>query len=178
MQKKNVAAAATTDPASNISIRPANDADLHAITKLHEEVFGPGRFARTAYRVREGTASISNYCRVATHNGKLLGAVRMTNAKIGPRPGVLLLGPLVVAPSMASTGLGAQLIADTLEAAQSEGIELVVLIGDEPYYGKQGFSQVPHGQVTFPGPVDPARILAAQLKPESLKKFSGTIVAE
>ena len=31
-------------------------ADLPAIHKLEERAFGPGRFAKTAYRLREGVA--------------------------------------------------------------------------------------------------------------------------
>ena len=39
----------------------------------------------------------------------------------------------------------------------------MVLVGDEPYYGKAGFKPMPKGQVTMPGPVDPARLLVAEL---------------
>jgi predicted N-acetyltransferase YhbS len=40
---------------------------------------------------------------------------------------------------------------------------LVLLVGDEPYYSKSGFKRVPKGQVKMPGPVDPARVLVAEL---------------
>jgi predicted N-acetyltransferase YhbS len=38
-----------------------------------------------------------------------------------------------------------------------------MLVGDEPYYGKHGFRQIPNGQVRLPGPVDPGRLLVAEL---------------
>jgi len=40
----------------NRSIRLSTPADAALIEQLHDEVFGPGRFARTAYRVREQAA--------------------------------------------------------------------------------------------------------------------------
>ena len=35
-------------------IRPEAPGDAEAIERLHERAFGPGRFARTAFRLREG----------------------------------------------------------------------------------------------------------------------------
>ena len=52
-----------TSPA--IITRSVTPEDADAIGALHARVFGPGRFARTAYRVREGTAFASPFCRLA-----------------------------------------------------------------------------------------------------------------
>ena len=38
-----------------------------------------------------------------------------------------------------------------------------MLVGDEPYYAKAGFKRIPKGRVRMPGPVDPARLLVAEL---------------
>ena len=46
----------------------------------------------------------------------------------------------------------------------------MVLVGDEPYYGKAGFKRIPKGQVTMPGPVDPARLLVAELGARRLRR--------
>ena len=178
MQQDNVADDAQKKTGTALTIRSATSADLQDIEMLHARAFGPGRFSRTAYRVREETKPISKHCHVAIENGKLVGAVRMTEITIGKRPGALLLGPLAVDPALTNTGLGAQLIARALQSAKKDGIELIVLVGDEPYYKKQGFSVVPPGSITFPGPVNPARILAVELKPKSLKKFSGPLIAQ
>ena len=48
------------------------------IRDLHARAFGPGRFARTAYRVREGTPEFSPFCRVCRIDGRLAAAVRFT----------------------------------------------------------------------------------------------------
>jgi predicted N-acetyltransferase YhbS len=53
----------------------------------------------------------------------------------------------------------------------------VLLVGDMPYYGRFGFQPVPFGQITLPGPVDPARLLALELIPGSLADAAGQVKA-
>jgi predicted N-acetyltransferase YhbS len=51
----------------------------------------------------------------------------------------------------------------------------VILIGDEPYYARVGFSKLPAGRIRFPGPVDPSRILGLALKPDGISALSGDV---
>jgi predicted N-acetyltransferase YhbS len=51
----------------------------------------------------------------------------------------------------------------------------IVLVGDEPYYAKVGFAKLNPGQVRFPGPVDPDRVLGLALKGVALEVLSGDI---
>jgi predicted N-acetyltransferase YhbS len=162
----------------NVLNRPVAPADLPLIEELHARVFGPGRFTRTAYRVREGTPPISRFCRAAFLDGRMVAAVRFTEIAVGGAGAALLLGPLVVAPEFAGQGFGRQLIAEALERAKADGVRLVVLVGDEPYYGRFGFRPVPPGQITLSGPVDPRRLLAAELEPGALAGYRGAIVAK
>jgi predicted N-acetyltransferase YhbS len=164
--------------ASNILHRSLAPADLPLVNQLNAEVFGPGRFARTAFRVREGTPPLSAYCRAAFLNERMIAAVHFTRITIGGTGGALLLGPLVVDPEFSGRGHGRQLIGDALETAKSDGMRLVVLVGDEPYYGRFGFRAVAPGRITLPGPVDPARLLAAELVPGAGGDYAGPIVAE
>ncbi|MDX2288401.1 MAG: N-acetyltransferase [Hyphomicrobiaceae bacterium] len=160
------------------TLRPVSAADLAAISELHAAAFGPGRFVRTAYRVREGSAPISAYCRVAVGpDGMILAALRFTPVSIGGKPGALLLGPLAVRPTLANQGYGRALIAAGLEAARAAGVDLVVLVGDMPYYARFGFSPVPPGRFRFPGPVNPARILACALRDGAVAEFAGLVAA-
>jgi predicted N-acetyltransferase YhbS len=62
-----------------------------------------------------------------------------------------------------------------MAAAREGGVRLVVLVGDEPYYGRFGFHPIPPEQITMPGPVDPRRLLAAELVPGSLAGAHGLI---
>lgn len=165
---------AALDP---IVTRPAEEADLPAVCELSAQVFGPGRFVRTAYRIREGTPDISPFCRVALKADRIIAAIRMTDILIGSRGGALLLGPLAVDPEFANLGYGRRLIAESLESARLAGRELVLLVGDMPYYGRLGFVPVPPGQIELPGPVNPARLLALELQPGALEHFQGAVVA-
>lgn len=152
--------------------------DLAAIRDLHARAFGPGRFARTAYRIREGTREYSPFCRVCLIDGRLVAAVRLMQIIIGGRDQALLLGPLAVDPALANRGHGRGLVATALDDARAAGISLVVLVGDEPYYGRLGFRPIPFGKITLPGPVDPNRLLAAELVPDALAAFAGTVDAD
>jgi predicted N-acetyltransferase YhbS len=139
---------------------------------------GPGRFARTAYRIREGAPeAFSPFCRVSLLGERLIAAVRFTAIRVGEREGALLLGPLAVNPAVANQGYGRGLVAAALEDARAAGIALVVLVGDEPYYARLGFRRVPHGQIGMPGPVDPDRLLAVELVPGALVGFCGPVTA-
>lgn len=157
-----------------LSIAVETAADDTAIDKLHERTFGPGRFARTAFRIREQThheRSLSFTARVGT---MLVGSVRLTPVTIGPTP-ALLLGPLTVEPPFQSVGIGAQLMEHALDVARAQGHRLMVLVGDEPYYARFGFRRAPFGQVTLPGPVDPARLLVAELAEGAFAGVSGMV---
>jgi predicted N-acetyltransferase YhbS len=90
----------------------------------------------------------------------------------------LLLGPLTVEPPFRDRGIGQALIARALEAAKGQGHRLVVLVGDEPYYGKAGFKPIAKGQVTMTGPVDPARLLIAELVPGAFDGVKGAILPD
>jgi predicted N-acetyltransferase YhbS len=163
---------------SNVITRAANTSDADSISKLHDKAFGPGRFARAAYRVREGTEDITPFCRVAYAGETLVAAIRLTEITIGGEGGALLLGPLAVDPNLVGLGIGRRLVAEALEGARAAGKQLVVLVGDEPYYGRFGFKPVPPGQILFPGPVDLRRVLAAELAPGSLMRYRGLIKAK
>src|SRR4051794_5961177 len=90
--------------------RPLTPDDLPHVLRLHARVFGPGRFTRTAYRVREGTAPVSPYCQAAYMGERMIAAVRFTPITIGGSGAALLLGPLAVDPQFAGKGYGRALI--------------------------------------------------------------------
>lgn len=145
-----------------LTILPETEADAPAIDRLHERTFGPGRFARTAFRIREGRGHLLGLSFTARIGSLMVGSVRLTPICIGNTP-ALLLGPLTVEPPFRSHGVGTALVKRALKDAQAGGHRLVVLVGDEPIYAKSGFKRIPKGQVKMPGPVDPARLLIAEL---------------
>jgi len=157
-----------------LTILPETAGDTVAIDRLHERTFGPGRFARSAYRIREGRGHALDLSFTARIGTLLVGSVRLTQICIGDTP-ALLLGPLTVEPPFRSHGIGRALIDRALANAKAKGHTLVVLVGDEPFYGKAGFKRIPKGQVKMPGPVDPARLLVAELTPGAFDGISGLI---
>lgn len=143
-------------------IRPKTAAEAAAILALHEHAFGPGRFARTAFRLREGVAADAELSLVAMVGDRLAGSVEITPIFIGAAPS-LLLGPLAVDPDFEKRGVGRALVRATVEKARALGHRSMLLVGDAPYYGPLGFHHVKPDDVVMPGPVDPARVLLCEL---------------
>ena len=156
------------------TISPETPDDGPAIERLNARTFGPGRFAKTAYRIREEVTHIPDLSFTARVGTLLVGSVRLSPVLIGAAPG-LLLGPLTIEPPFRDRGIGKALLVRALDEAKRKGHRLVVLVGDEPYYGKAGFKAVPKGQVTMEGPVDPARLLVAELSPGAFEGVTGAI---
>jgi predicted N-acetyltransferase YhbS len=107
----------------------------------------------------------------------LVGSVRLSPVRIGETK-ALLLGPLTVEPPFRDRGVGQALIERALAEARGKGHRLVILVGDEPYYGKSGFKRVLPDRATMPGPVDPARLLVAELTEGAFDGVSGPVIAE
>jgi predicted N-acetyltransferase YhbS len=163
----------------SLTLVPQTPADQSAIERLDERTFGPGRFARSAYRLREGIEpdfALSYVARVGT---LLVGANRMTPILCGNGRDfapALLLGPLSVDPAFRSGGIGEALVMKSLEAARAAGHRLVLLVGDEAYYTRMGFAPVPKGRLAFCGPVDPERLLYCELIEGAFAAISGRVM--
>jgi predicted N-acetyltransferase YhbS len=156
------------------TILPETPDDALAIDRLNERTFGPGRYAKTAYRLREKVTHSLDVSFTARIGTLLIGSVRLSPVFIGEAK-ALLLGPLTVEPAFRERGVGQALIERALKDAAAKGHRLVILVGDEPYYGKCGFKRVPPGRATMPGPVDPARLLIAELTDGAFDGVSGPI---
>lgn len=147
---------------SGVTLRLERPEDDPAIEAIHEVTFGPGRFARTAFRLREGVAHDPALSFVAEHGGQPVASVRLTPIHIG-ETAALLLGPLAVRPDLKNLGVGKALMRRSMEAARLGGHRLVLLVGDLPYYWPFGFRVAPADRIVMPGPVDPKRLLIAEL---------------
>jgi predicted N-acetyltransferase YhbS len=161
------------------SISAETAAQDSAIDQLHAEAFGPGRFARAAFRVREQGPHDRALSFVATENdenGRLLGSVRMTwieTANTGYRG--LLLGPLAVLSDLKGQGIGKALLRTAVDAGRESGAPYILLVGDKPYYWPFGFETTPRGVVSMPGPFDPNRLLLCALDPEAPDRIGGEV---
>ena len=158
----------------SLTLKPLTEADLEAVERLNARAFGPGRFARSAYRLREGMPADPALSFVAWVGTLLVGANLITPIRCDDTP-ALLLGPLTVDPAFRSGGVGEALVKRSLAAARDSGHALVLLVGDLPYYGRFGFKQVPDGRIMFCGPVDPARLLYCELVDGAFAAAGGTV---
>ena len=158
----------------SLTILPETANDAQAIERLHERTFGPGRFVLSAYRLREHVDHLLDLSFTARIGTLLVGSVRQLPICIGDTP-ALLLGPLTVEPPFRGRGVGRALLDRALKDAKAKGHRLVLLVGDEAYYGRVGFKPIAKGRVTMPGPVDYNRLLVNELADGAFADVSGAI---
>lgn len=150
--------------ATNITvIKPETSHQDSAINNLIYKVFGPGRYVKTAERLREGNHPYPDLSLVAMKGDALLGSVRLWPVGVKSDDNetsteVAFLGPITVDPVVQGGGIGSQLVEAALEKAFAKGLRAVVLVGDYDYFKRFGFERA---QLSLPGPADPRRILIA-----------------
>lgn len=133
-----------------------------AIEVLLDRAFGPGRFAKSSERLREGNHKLDDCSFVALLDGRVIGSVRLWPVVVGDAP-VAFLGPLAVDATERSHGLGQALVEAACAAAAKAGWRAVLLVGDAPYFARIGFSAGPAAQAIMPGPADQRRVLLKAL---------------
>ncbi|MFC0284780.1 GNAT family N-acetyltransferase [Camelimonas abortus] len=157
-----------------LTTRPERPEDAAQIERLHDRAFGPGRYARTAYRLREGRPHRQDLSFTTLVGTLLVGSVRLSSVRSGSID-VVMLGPLAVEPAFERRGIAGALIQEALAACRAAGEQLVMLVGDPSYYTRFGFRPAPPGSFVFPGPVDPARILYVELAEGAFERAKGEV---
>jgi predicted N-acetyltransferase YhbS len=156
-------------------IRREEARDQAAADAIVVDAFGPGRFAKSAYRLREGVACVGELSYVAEEGARIVGTVRYWPVVIGREP-ALMLGPIAIVGDRQGQGIALALMQTTLAEAKKLGHRAVILVGDEPYYGRAGFARIqPVGRITMPGPVDAARLLGLSLVDGALEAMAGEV---
>jgi predicted N-acetyltransferase YhbS len=158
-----------------VTIRNETRLDVSAREALLDEVFGQGRFAKTAERLRVGRVPAMSF--IAADGAEIIGTLRLWNVSAGPGRSALLLGPLTVAADMRNRGLGTALVQHALHTARQKGHSAVILVGDAPYYERFGFSREKTGDLRLSGPYERDRLLAYEIEPGALDGAAGLITA-
>lgn len=161
----------------NFKILKEDNAYRAEIDALHANAFGPGRFAKAAFRLREqGDHDIDASFIALSETDALLGACWMTPVTLGDDLG-FLLGPLAVQPDQKNKGIGRALMQAAMANAKDNcpSVSFVSLVGDAPYYAPFGFEHTAPKSVEMPGPVAPNRMLIAPLRDQKASEFSGEI---
>ena len=149
-----VAAPVPVDAVTPVRILRERSGDVAAIDALVLAAFGPGRFAKTAERLREAAALAAGFC--AFEGERLIGSVRLWSITVGAARSVFL-GPIAVDVASRRGGLGAELVQACVDEARAMKLDGVLLIGDPPYFSRFGFVAAP--DAVFSGPVDRRRIM-------------------
>lgn len=173
----SVAAEAAPPQLGLPTIRFATPADDQFVEDLQALAFGPGRFARTAFRVRERFPIDTTLSLIAEVNGQSCGSVWMTPISVGGIDGYML-GPLATHPDFRKRGAGKLLAKEVTRIALERGEgSFVLLVGDRDYYCPLGWVPTQLGAIEFPGPVDPSRVLVYSNDPTMAVRLTGPIKA-
>ena len=158
-------------------IRRETPYDSAEVEYLYDLAFAPGRTALSSYRLRDGVEPVADLSLVARDDYDVLaGAIRYWPIRIGVAgTPALLLGPVAVHPTRQGEGIGAVLIGDSLERAAALGWTRVVLVGDEPYYRRFGFTRDAGRALDYPPPTNPDRLLARALAPGAFDGVAGMV---
>ena len=157
------------------TVRFATPDDDSFVEDLHALAFGPGRFARTAFRVRERFPVDPGLSMIAEIDGHRCGAVWMTPISVAGIDGYLL-GPLATDPDFRRRGAGKLLAREVTRHALDRGVgRFVLLVGDRDYYCPLGWVPLAPDAVQFPGPVDPTRVLVYCRDPAIVERLAGPI---
>jgi len=140
---------------------------------LIDRAFGPGRYTKVSERVREFADFAPELSFCAWRGERLVGVVRQWRVRAGETP-IVFLGPIAVEEAERSTGVGGLLIERACAAARAAGERAVVLVGDEPYFARFGFSAACARNVELPGPVDRNRVLGVAFTAEGAR-LSGRV---
>lgn len=153
---------------------PGDYADVELLLDL---AFAPGRTALSSYRLRDGVPPVPGLSLIARDDyDAVAGAIRYWPVMVGDQHAkALLLGPVAVHPTRQGEGLGALLISESLSRALDLGWTRVILVGDEPYYRRFGFTRKAALALDYPPPTNPDRLLARPLVPGAFDGVSGMV---
>lgn len=123
--------------------------------------------------LRKGEAFISDLSLVAETDGKIVGHIMFTKAKVGEDI-VLALAPLSVLPEYQRKGIGMSLIKEGHSIAGELGYEYSIVLGSETYYPKAGYVPADSFGIKPPFDVPNENFMACKIK-EGASDLCGVI---
>jgi predicted N-acetyltransferase YhbS len=161
-----------------VTIRAEISADVTAREALLDRAFGRTRQRKTSQRFRDDRLPAEGLAFTAlSKSGRVIGTLRMWNVIAGSAGPALLLGPLAVDGRYQRRGIGRELMTHALNMARVLGHTSVLLVGDESYYSRFGFTRNPVADLHLPGPVERDRFLGVELTPGALDGAEGLVMA-
>ena len=150
--------------------------DGEAIDEMTAAAFGPDRFHKTVYRLREEVPPIRDLCFVALdQKGRMVASIRNWPILINERWPAVLLGPLAIAPELRGLGYGKALMWHSMAQSRMLGHSRIILVGDPEYYNQFGFRRDLALNIQLPGWVEERRFLALELVAGAMIGVHGVI---
>jgi predicted N-acetyltransferase YhbS len=147
-------------------IRQISNEDNDKIIKLLYKSFGPGRFARSVYRLREKNDRDTEFSYIYELNNQILSSISYYKTFLNNDINGLLLGPLAVDPEHRGKGYGVELVKYTIALIKKTmAYDFILVIGDYHYYEKFGFKKI-NNTFSFYGPVNSEKVLILPIKDE------------
>lgn len=126
----------------------------HMIQRAFWNIHCPGCTEHALVRlIRQSEDYLPRFSRVAELDGRIVGAIYYTKARLVNEKGsldIVTFGPLAVEPTVQSVGVGRQLLEETLALVREAGYPAVCIYGEPEYYPKRGFRSCRDYGITDP----------------------------
>ncbi len=155
-----------------ITVRSEQESDLKAIEVVHLSAFEGDQEVALVGALRKSKTYDAELSLVAEFNGRIVGHVLLSPARIerdGTVVNILLLAPMAVVPSQSHRGIGSELVREAEARARQKGFEAIVEVGQPNYYQRLGFEPAERWGLGSNLPVETAMITARELTPGALE---------
>jgi predicted N-acetyltransferase YhbS len=163
-----------------VELLPLMKLDTQSVEDLLDAAFGPDRFGRTAYRIRQGLQPVDALSFALQGDDGLIGVIQCWpvahHGADGRITNLVMVGPVAVRPDIQGGGHGRALMDKMVESAQAQADGALMMIGDPEYYGRfWGFNADATGAWDLPGPFEQRRLLGLEVNGHRLPAGAGMI---
>lgn len=161
-----------------MQIRQETSKDYNEVYNLVKEAFATaehrdGNEQDLVVALRKGEAFIPELSLVAEKDGRIVGHILFTKAKVGEDT-VLVLAPLSILPEFQKQGIGSALIKEGHKIAKELGYSYSLVLGSETYYPHYGYLPAVQFGIQVPDGIPSANFMAIKLL-ETAKTISGAV---
>jgi predicted N-acetyltransferase YhbS len=160
---------------TDVCVLPEEPWHAGPIKAILDDAFGPERYGKTVYRLRDGIPPLADLSFVLQAGPTIKATLRFWPVLIAGKTPALLLGPIAVRVADRGKGYARALMWHGLDRARERGHRIVLLVGDAPYYAQFGFERRLAETLELPGWVDENRFLGLELAPGALDGVSGMV---
>jgi len=120
-----------------IIIRPEGPEDIDTVREVNIAAFKQSTEADLVDKLRHNCADAISL--VAEDEGRVVGHILFTPAKISGAASGMGLGPIAVTPGRQGEGIGSSLVEHGINVLRERGCPFVIVLGHAEYYPRFGF---------------------------------------